>query len=131
MEASVKALKIAILPLLLAITPAAANEKVNLVLNWVPTADHAPYYFARSQGWYEKAGIDLTIEIGKGSGIAAQRVGAGTSDLGIADLATALVAKSKGANVVAVMNVYANSPQGFYWLKSSGINGSKDFPGRK
>jgi NitT/TauT family transport system substrate-binding protein len=29
------------------------------------------------------------------------------------------------------MAVYANSPQGFYWLKSSGIGGPKDFPGRK
>ncbi len=29
------------------------------------------------------------------------------------------------------MNVYANSPQGFYWLKSSGIAGPKDFPGHK
>jgi NitT/TauT family transport system substrate-binding protein len=27
------------------------------------------------------------------------------------------------------MNVYANSPQGFYWLKSSGIKGPADFPG--
>lgn len=110
---------------------AVAAEKVTLVLNWVPTADHSPYYFAKQQGWYEKAGIDLAIETGKGSGITAQRVGAGSADLGIADLATALVAKSKGADIVAVMNVYANSPQGLYWLKSSGIKGPKDFPGRK
>ena len=110
---------------------AGAAEKVTLVLNWVPTADHSPYYFAKQQGWYEKAGIDLAIETGKGSGITAQRIGAGTADLGIADMATALVAKSKGADLVAVMNVYANSPQGFYWLKSSGINGPKDFPGHK
>lgn len=110
---------------------AMANEKLDLVLNWVPTADHSPYYFAKSQGWYEKAGIDLTIESGKGSGVTAQRVGAGTAQLGIADLATALVAKSKGADLVAVMNVYANSAQGLYWLKSSGISGPKDFPGHK
>jgi NitT/TauT family transport system substrate-binding protein len=30
-----------------------------------------------------------------------------------------------------VFNVYANSPQGLYWLKSSGIKGIKDFPGKK
>jgi NitT/TauT family transport system substrate-binding protein len=30
-----------------------------------------------------------------------------------------------------VYNVYANSPQGLYWLKSSGIKGIKDFPGKK
>jgi NitT/TauT family transport system substrate-binding protein len=29
------------------------------------------------------------------------------------------------------MNVYANSPQGLYWLKSSGINSAKDLAGKK
>ena len=108
-----------------------AAEPVTLVLNWTPTADHAPYYLARARGWYAESGIDLTIEVGKGSGVAAQKVGAGGAPLGIADLATALVAKGKGADVVAVMSVYANTPQGFYWLKSSGIQSVKDFPGRK
>jgi NitT/TauT family transport system substrate-binding protein len=110
---------------------AAAAEKLNLVLNWVPTADHSPYYYAKAQGWYAQAGIDLTIETGKGSGVSAQRVGAGTSDLGISDMATSLLARGKGAKLLAVMAVYANSPQGFYWLKSSGIGGPKDFPGKK
>ena len=116
---------------LLASVSARAAEPVTLVLNWTPTADHAPYYLARAKGWYRESGIDLTIEVGKGSGVAAQKVGAGGAPLGIADLATALVAKGKGADVVAVMSVYANTPQGFYWLKSSGIQGVKDFPGRK
>ncbi|WP_262027406.1 ABC transporter substrate-binding protein [Microvirga sp. Mcv34] len=116
---------------LLAPVGALGKEKVNLVLNWVPTADHAPYYYAKSQGWYDEANIDLTIETGKGSGVSAQRVGAGTSEIGISDLATSLLARGKGAKLVAVMAVYANSPQGFYWLKSSGIGGPKDFPGKK
>ena len=30
-----------------------------------------------------------------------------------------------------MFNVYANSPQGMYWLKSSGIKGVKDFAGKK
>ncbi|HLT78737.1 MAG TPA: ABC transporter substrate-binding protein [Ferrovibrio sp.] len=110
---------------------AQAKDKVNLLLNWVPTADHSPYYYAKAQGWYEQAGLDVSIESGKGSGVSAQRVGAGNTEFAIADMATALVAKSKGADLVAVMTVYANSPQGFYWLKSSGITGPKDFPGRK
>lgn len=116
---------------LLTSASASAKEKVNLVLNWVPTADHAPYYYAKAQGWYDEANIDLTIETGKGSGVSAQRVGAGTSEIGISDLATSLLARGKGAKLVAVMTVYANSPQGFYWLKSSGIGGPKDFPGKK
>jgi NitT/TauT family transport system substrate-binding protein len=42
-----------------------------------------------------------------------------------------LLGKAKGADTVGVFNVYANSPQGLYWLKSSGIKGIKDFPGKK
>ena len=111
--------------------PAAAAESVNLILNWTPTADHSPFYYAKAQGWYEKAGIDLTIEIGKGSGVSALKVGSGGSPFGIADLATMLVARSKGADAVAVMSIYANTGQTFYWLKSYGVNGVKDFPGHK
>ena len=61
--------------------------------------------------------------------MSAQRTGLGSSDIGLSDLGTVLVAMGKGADVVAVMNVYANSPYGMYWLKSSGIEGPEDFPG--
>jgi NitT/TauT family transport system substrate-binding protein len=108
-----------------------AAEPVNLILNWTPAADHSPFYYAKAQGWYEKAGIDLIIETGKGSGVSSLKVGSGGSPFGIADLATMLVARSKGADVVALMSIYANTGQTFYWLKSYGVNGVKDFPGHK
>ena len=111
--------------------PAAAQQKLDFILNWVPGGDHAPYYYAKKQGWYAKEGIDLNLEPGKGSALATQKVGAGANPIGLADMGGVLVAKGKGANTVAVFNVYANSPQGMYWLKSSGIKGIKDFPGKK
>lgn len=109
----------------------AQAQTVNLMLNWTPTADHSPLYFARAKGWYKEAGIDLNIEAGKGSALSAQRVGVGGANMGIADLPTAIQAVGKGADLKAVMVIYANSPQGFYWLKSSGIKDPKDFVGRK
>ena len=114
-----------------AAAPAAAQTKLDFILNWVPGGDHAPYYYAKAQGWYAKDGIDLNIEPGKGSMLAAQKVGAGANPVGLADMANVLIAKGKGANMVGVYNVYANSPQGLYWLKSSGIRGIKDFAGKK
>lgn len=116
---------------MLAAAPAGAAESISLMLNWTPTADHSPIYFAKAKGWYSQAGLDVTIEAGKGSAVSAQRVGSGGADLGISDLATSMQARGKGANITAVMVIYANSPQGFYWLKSSGIKGPKDFPGKK
>lgn len=112
-----------------AVQPASAQKKLSFQLDFIATGVHAPYYYAREQGWYEKAGIDLSIEVGKGSAFAAQTVGSGAAQMGEADFATALVAISKGADIKAVMNIYGQSPQTFYWLKGHGIESYKDFPG--
>jgi NitT/TauT family transport system substrate-binding protein len=114
-----------------AAAPAAAQQKLDFILNWVPGGDHAPYYYAKKLGWYAKEGIDLNLEPGKGSALAVQKVGAGANPIGLADMGNVLLGKAKGADTVGVFNVYANSPQGLYWLKSSGIKGIKDFPGKK
>jgi NitT/TauT family transport system substrate-binding protein len=110
---------------------ARAAEDVTLVLNWVAGGDHAPIYWAKEQGWYEDAGIDLTIETGTGSAASVQRVGAGAAEFGIADMATALQGRSEGADVVGVMSIYANNPYGIYWKKSSGIEDVQGLQGKK
>lgn len=111
-------------------TGASAQERVTFVLNWTPSGDHAPLYFAVQQGRFRQAGVDLRLETGRGSGAAASRVGAG-AEMGIADLGAAMVARGAGADVVAVMNIFANSPQGFYWLRSSGVGSVRDLAGRR
>jgi len=115
----------------LAAVPAYAQTKVDFILNWVPGGDHVPYYYAKKMGWYKDAGIDLNIEPGKGSAVAVQKVGAGANPIGLADMPNALTLRGKGADTVGVFNVYANSPQGLYWLKSSGIKSVKDLAGKK
>ena len=117
--------------LALAAAPAFAQTKVEFILNWVPGGDHAPYYYAKKLGWYAKEGLDVNLEPGKGSMLAVQKVGAGANPIGLADMANVLVGRGKGAEMVGVFNVYANSPQGMYWLKSSGIKSIKDFAGKK
>ena len=115
----------------LAAPPAFAQQKVDFILNWVPGGDHAPYYYAKKMGWYKDAGIDLNLEPGKGSAVAVQKVAAGANPIGLADMPNALTLRGKGADTVGVFNVYANSPQGLYWLKSSGIKSVKDLAGKK
>jgi NitT/TauT family transport system substrate-binding protein len=115
----------------LAAAPAFAQQKLDFILNWVPGGDHAPYYYAKKMGWYKDAGIDLNLEPGKGSAVAVQKVAAGANPIGLADMPNALALRGKGADTVGVFNVYANSPQGLYWLKSSGIKSVKDLAGKK
>lgn len=121
----------AVLAASLCLSPAMAQTKIDFILNWVPGGDHAPYYFAKKQGWYAREGLDVNLEPGRGSAMATQKVGAGANPVGLADMGGVLVAKGKGADLVAVYNVYANSPQGLYWLKSSGIKSVKDLAGKK
>jgi NitT/TauT family transport system substrate-binding protein len=111
-------------------SPAAA-EKLTFTLNWVAGGDHAPYFYAQKMGWYKRAGIDVEFETGRGSAMSAQKVGSGQSQLGLSDMGGVLLFRGKGADNVGVMNVYANSPQGLYWLKSSGIQSVKDLAGKK
>lgn len=107
----------------------AAAERVSLILNWTPGADHAPLYYALDAGLYADAGITLTIETGRGSAMSAQSVGVGAHQIGISEMGTGFVMKSQGADLVAVMALYANSPFTFYWLRSTGIDTPADFPG--
>ncbi len=110
-------------------TSFSAAKEVNLVLNWVPGGDHSPIFWAKAQGWYADAGIELNIENGTGSGASAKKVGIGRNQVGIADLPTVLRAIGKEADILAVMNIYANSPYGIYWKKSTGINTFEDLKG--
>ena len=82
-------------------------------------------------GWYKQAGLDVDFETGRGSAASAQKVGAGASQLGLSDMAGVLLFRGKGLDLVGLMNVYANSPQGLYWLKSYGITSVKDLAGKK
>src|SRR5712675_1452767 len=116
--------------LILAVSPAAA-QKITFTLNWVAGGDHAPYFYAQKMGWYKQAGLDVEFETGRGSAASAQKVGAGQTQLGLSDMAGVLLFRGKGIDLVGVMNVYANSPQGLYWLKSSGIQSAKDLAGKK
>src|SRR5262245_15351755 len=116
---------LAVASLVLAASPAAA-QKLTFTLNWVAGGDHAPYFYAQKMGWYKQAGIDVDFETGRGSAASAQKVAAGSSQLGLSDMGGVLLFRGKGMDLVGLMNVYANSPQGLYWLKSSGIKSGKD-----
>src|SRR5437868_3016269 len=109
----------------------ASAQKITFTLNWVAGGDHAPYFYAQKMGLYKQAGLDVDFETGRGSAMSAQKVGSGQSQLGLSDMGGVLLFRGKGADNVGVMNVYANSPQGLYWLKSSGIQSVKDLAGKK
>ena len=108
----------------------AAAQKIDFILNWVPGGDHAPYYYAKKLGWYEKEGIDLNLEPGKGSMLAVQRVGRRRTRRPRRHGERADRPR-QGRRLGRRVQRLCQLAQGLYWLKSSGIKGIKDFPGKK
>jgi NitT/TauT family transport system substrate-binding protein len=110
---------------------APAQQSVVLTLNWTAGGDDAPFFYAQKMGWYQQAGIALTIENGKGSVAAAATVDQGASQFGLTDLGTMMHARGAGANDVAIMSVDPSFPENFYWLKkTTAIKTAADLSGK-
>jgi len=97
-------------------TPAAAADKVTLMLNWYVYGEHAPFYYGKAKGIYEAEGIDLDIQEGRGSAATVQAVAAKSVNFGYVDVPTMMRAAVKGAPVVAtgvLLQTTAMSVMGF------------------
>jgi NitT/TauT family transport system substrate-binding protein len=110
---------------------AAQSGTISLQLNWAAGGDHAPVYYALSQGWYSEAGVTLEIRQGSGSGMAAQAAALGQADVAIIDTPTALQFIGQGSPITGIFVAYNDSPYGIYWRRSSGIQGAADLAGRQ
>jgi NitT/TauT family transport system substrate-binding protein len=110
---------------------AQADERLTVVLNWVPNAEHAPLFHARRQGWYARAGIAVEIEPVLGSPIAIERATRGAHTLAVADFVAWLRASAGGAQGAAVMVLEHGSPYAFYFDRRAGLAGPGDFAGRR
>src|SRR5438445_11436426 len=74
-----------------------APKPFKLTLNFLAGGPQAGFMYGKKLGLYSAAGIDLTIEEGKGSATTAQLVATGQSDAGFADAPAAMQIRSKGA----------------------------------
>ena len=117
----------------LALAPpaAAAGKPVKLTLNFLAAAPNAGFIYAKKLGLYEKAGIDLTIEEGKGSGTTAQMVATGQTDIGFADAPAAMQLRTKGAPVKIIAPVLQTNGFAIISLEEMNITSPKDLIGKK
>lgn len=109
-----------------------ALDKVTFQLDWLPGGDKAPVYVGIEEGFFEEAGLDVSIAHGRGSTEAITKIATGTADVGIADLVALLVAKTNDdVPVSAVYSVFSVAPHTFVFPSDSGITSVKDVEGKK
>ncbi|QPM90173.1 ABC transporter substrate-binding protein [Pseudooceanicola algae] len=107
----------------------AAAEELTLQLKWVTQAQFAGYYVAEAKGFYDDAGLDVTIKAG-GPDIAPEQViAAGGADVITTWMAAALAARERGVPLVNIAQPFKTGGLQLTCLKSSGIESPEDFPG--
>lgn len=115
---------------MLATSSAKAADDVSVRLNWLLGGTNLAWYLGLERGYFADEGINLTVNEGKGSVVAAQLVAAGEDTFGMSDAAAVVTAKSKGAPIKSVMSLRNSSGYAVLYLADSGINTLKDLEGR-
>ena len=89
-----------------------ATGKLKVQLNWVPEPEFGGLYAARASGAFTRAGLDVDIVGGGPGSPVVQLVASGQADFGIAGASDVLIARERGADVVAIFASFQHSPQG-------------------
>ena len=115
--------------LLLAAGSAGAADPVTIQLKWVTQAQFAGYYVAQDKGFYEEAGLDVTIKPGGPDIAPPQVIAGGGADVIIDWMPSALASREKGVPLVNIAQVFEKSGMMLTCRKDSGITKPEDFPG--
>jgi putative hydroxymethylpyrimidine transport system substrate-binding protein len=78
------------------------TEPYTVMLDYFPNADHAGLYAAQADGEYERAGLDVKLQAPPDAAVPLKLLEAGRVDLAISYEPELLLARDKGADLVAV-----------------------------
>jgi NitT/TauT family transport system substrate-binding protein len=109
---------------------ASAGDGVTVRLKWLHQAQFAGFYVAKDKGYYEAAGLDVSIQPGGSDFPAIQMVAGGSEQFGVTGADQILIARSKGVPVVAIAVIYRENPFVLFALKKSGIAKATQFVGK-
>lgn len=109
--------------------PAGEKQTVAIRLDFIIGGKHAPWFVAQEKGFYAKRGVDVTIQAGAGSADTVRNIAAGIADVGFADLATTIVARSRGASIRSVAQL-GYVPTTILWREDTKIKTLKDLEGK-
>jgi NitT/TauT family transport system substrate-binding protein len=107
-----------------------ASTPIKLTLPWLPLGTFSYTFVAKKLGFWEKRGLDVTIDSGFGSGKVCVPVDQGQYDFGILDLPVMMNCAGRGLDLVAVAGLWPRSPVGIFSLKESNITKPKDLEGQ-
>jgi len=109
------------LGLILAIACRGGDDgRTSVALNWKPEPEFGGLYEALASGAFERRGLEVELTGGPGAPVV-QMVTSGQVTYGVASADEVLIARDRGADVVAVFATYQTNPQGVMVHGSRGV----------
>ena len=105
-------------------------QPFSLTLDFYANPDHAGIYMAEKLGYFEEAGLDVSIQTPSDPAAPIKQVAAGRTDLAISYEPEVLLADEKGLGVVAVGALVNRPLTSMIWLKESKIGGIAGLRGK-
>jgi len=107
------------------------REKLTLVLDYFPNADHAGIYAAEAAGYYDEAGLDVEIQPPPDPSAPLKLLQAGRADIAISYQPQLLLARDKGTQLVSVGALVQKPLTSVIALGESGIRNVQDLEGKR
>lgn len=105
-------------------------DKVNLLLDWQPNANHAGIYTGIANGAFKKRALAVEPMVPSDPAGVIKQVEAGRVDLGISYASYVLAAQDKGAGIKAIAAIVNRPLNSLIWLKKSKIKSIKGLKGK-
>jgi putative hydroxymethylpyrimidine transport system substrate-binding protein len=106
------------------------TQSLSLTLDFYPNPDHAGIYMAQKLGYFEEAGLDVSIDTPSDPSAPIKQVAAGRSDLAVSYEPEVALAHEQGLDVVAVAALVNRPLTSMIWLRKSGIKGIGSLRGK-
>jgi NitT/TauT family transport system substrate-binding protein len=103
---------------------------VSMRLDWLFQGPNVGFIVAKDMGYYESAGLDVSVGPGRGSGSTAQLVATKDTQFGFSDGYVVGNSVAKGMNIRMVASVYRRNPTAVVVLADSSIRSPKDLEGK-
>jgi putative hydroxymethylpyrimidine transport system substrate-binding protein len=110
---------------------AGATQPLRLMLDYFPNADHAGIYAADAGGAYAKAGLDVDIKAPPDPSAPLKLLLAGRTDLAISYEPELLLARDKGAELVAVGALVQKPLTSLMAVGKAGVRTPQDLRGKR
>ena len=115
-----------------ALTPTSSkSQSLNLMLDWLPNADHVGLYQALADGAFRSAGLKVSVHVPTNPATPLQLLQAGKVDVAVSYEPELMLARDKGAPLVAIAAIVQRPLTSIVSLRSKHITRAGQLRGKR